>query len=384
MNRLLRALSNIRAVAWREFREFVDSPILILLSIVSPLLMFVLFAYGFSMDVKDIPFSFVDYNRTPQSRDYVESFLASGYFKLVAERYSEDELNKDIMLDRTRFGMIIPEDFSRRLARGKDAEVQVLVNGTLASRAVVVKGYVEGMNSEYNIRLIEDFTRKELGGQDVELQPISLLATSWFNPSLDSVNYLVPGIVGFVIFVFPAMMTTIALSKEKETGMIFNVYTSPLTRFQYIIGKTLLYIAVSLVIFFILFSLTLLLFNVPMRGDFLTLLLATVLSVAGSCGIGLLVAVLVRTQVAAVLITMIGTFMPGFLYSGFFMPIDSMGADAQIVSAILPCTYYLSIIRLVFLKGVGWDYVLPDAMGLVIFVVAIYSIVIMLFKKRIG
>ena len=384
MSRLRRALSNIAAVAWREFREFISNPILIALSVISPLLMFVLFSYGFSLDVKHIPFSYVDLCRTPASRAYVDSFISSGYFQLVGERFSAEELHRDLQLDRVRFGMIIPEDFSQRLARNSNTEVQLLINGTMASRAVIVKGYVEGMNAQFNRGLIEEFIIKNFGGQSVDLEPIEILTTAWFNPSLDSRNFLVPGVVGFIIFIFPAMMTAIALSREKETGMIFNVYTSPLTKFQYICGKTLLYIGVSLIIFLVLFALTLTLFEVPFRGDFLTLLVLTILFIVCSSGIGLLIASLVRTQVAALLITMIATFLPAFLYSGFFMPVESMGVDAKIMSIILPCTYYFSATRLIFLKGVNWGYLVPQVAGLIVFAVVVYGLTLALFKKRIG
>jgi ABC-2 type transport system permease protein len=377
------ALANIFHVAWREFREFVSSPLLISLSIVSPLMMFLLFSYGFSMDVKDMPFSYVDLCRKPASRQYIDSFIASGFFDLVAERLSIEEVQRDLMLDRTRVGIVIPEDFSSRLARDRNAEVQILVNGTNASRAVVVKGYVEGMNAQFNNDLIRDFIRKHYAGMNAELEPVSLLPTTWFNPSLDSNNYIVPGVLGFCIFMFPAMMTAIALSKEKETGMIFNVYTSPLTRFQYLFGKTLLYLAVSMIIFMILFALTIWHFRVPFHGEFLTLLIITFLYVACAAGMGLLVAVLVRTQVAALLITMIGSFLPAFLYSGFFMPVESMGPDAQIISMIMPPTYYFSILRLSFLKGVGWSYMLPQTAALAVIAVAIYGLAVFFFKKRI-
>ncbi len=384
MRALHAALSNIGAVATREFREFRREPILILLSVVSPVLIFLVFSYGFSLDVKDIPFSYVDLCRTPTSRAYVDSFSASGYFDPVAERLNLEELRDDLLRDRTRFGLLIPEDFSRRLARDSNAEVQVLINGTVASRAVVVKGYVEGANADFNRRLLERYLAVRLAGSEAELEPVALLATVWFNPSLDSIYFLVPAVAAFALFIFPAMMTSIALSREKETGMIFNVYTSPLTRLQYICGKTVLYVAVSMVNFLILFILTLRLFRVPFRGDFLIMALLTLLFVTGSAGIGLLVAVLVRTQVAALLITAISTFLPGFLYSGFFMPIESMGLDAQLTSAALPITYYIAGARQSFLKGVGWEYLWPQALGMLIFIVAVYGLTLALFKKRIG
>ncbi len=384
MSRLRIAIGNIYHVAWREFREFISSPLLISLSIISPLLMFLLFCYGFSLDVRNMPFSYVDFCRQTASRQYIDSFLASGYFDLVGERLSIDEVRRDLLIDRTRVGIVIPEDFSRRLARDRNAEVQILVNGTNASRAVIVKGYVEGMNAQFNNDLIRRFIRENYAGTDAEFEPLSLLPTTWFNPSLDSNNYLVPGVLGFCIFLFPAMMTAIALSKEKETGMIFNVYTSPLSKFQYLVGKTLLYLAVSMVIFMILFAIAIWHFRVPFRGEFLTLLVLTFLYVACAAGIGIFVASLVRTQVAALLISMMATFLPAFLYSGFFMPVESMGPDAQIMSTILPPTYYFSILRLSFLKGVGWDYMLPQTAALAAFAVAIFALSIFFFKKRIG
>lgn len=384
MRAMLRALRNIVTVMVKEFREFSRSPLQLFLSVFSPAVMFLLFSYGFTLDVKEMPFCYLDLSRTPDSRTYLDTFVGSPNFSLVRECQSLQEVHDDLQSDRVRFALVIPEDFSLRLNRNRNAEIQVLVNGTMASRAIVVKGYVEGMNGDYNRAQFERLIARHPEWREYSAFPIELLPTAWFNPSLESENFLVPGLAGITLFFFTSLLASVSLSGEKESGMIFNMYTSPLSRFQFIAGKALFYVGIGMFNFFLFFAFILFLFGVPFEGDFIALVLLTCLFVTASVGIGLFVATLVRSQVAALLITAIGTMLPGLLYSGLLMPIESMGLEAKFTAAIIPVSYYVRITQLIFLKGVGWEYLLSDALGIAVFTCVIYGATLAFFKKRIG
>jgi ABC-type multidrug transport system permease subunit len=369
------------ALAVKEFREFFRSKLLILLSVASPLLMFLLFSYGFTLDVKDIPFSYMDQCRTARSRELVDRFVSSKYFNLVAERFSQDEIYEDMMYDRVRFTLVVPPDFSRKLAGYGTASIQVWVNGTMASRANVTRGYLEGMIADYNDRIISEFLRTRSTGESGSM-PIDILPSARFNPTLESSNVLVPGTAGLVLLIFPAVLAAISLSRERETGMIFNFYTSPLTRFQYVAGKSLPLLVIGFLNFLILHILTIWLFAVPFRGNFAILCLVTIFLLIASNGIGFLVAAIVRSQVAALLITTVVTFLPGFLYSGLMMPVQSMGMEAKITASILPIYYYVNLTKALYLKNVGLNYIVGDILGLLAIAIVLTITTLALLRKK--
>jgi ABC-type multidrug transport system permease subunit len=343
--------------------------------------MFLLFSYGFTLDVKDIPFSYMDQCRTARSRELVDRFVSSKYFNLVAERFSQDEIYEDMMYDRVRFTLVVPPDFSRKLAGYGTASIQVWVNGTMASRANVTRGYLEGMIADYNDRIISEFLRTRSTGESGSM-PIDILPSARFNPTLESSNVLVPGTAGLVLLIFPAVLAAISLSRERETGMIFNFYTSPLTRFQYVAGKSLPLLVIGFLNFLILHILTIWLFAVPFRGNFAILCLVTIFLLIASNGIGFLVAAIVRSQVAALLITTVVTFLPGFLYSGLMMPVQSMGMEAKITASILPIYYYVNLTKALYLKNVGLNYIVGDILGLLAIAIVLTITTLALLRKK--
>jgi len=376
-------LSRAASVAAKELREYSRSALQLILSVLSPAVVFLLFAYGFSLDVRNMPFSYLDLSDTPESRRLMDTFTSSRYFEPVARRTSLEQIADDLHSDAVRFALVVPSDYSRRLLRGRSAQIQLLVNGTMASRAIVVRGYAEGAIADYNMRRLSEQLRRSGGGALNEL-PLDLLPTAWFNPSLESKNVLVPGLAGVVLLYFVSVLAAVGLSREKESGMILNMYTSPLTRSQFLAGKALPYLLIGLGNFLLFFALARTLFGVPFNGDFIALLAVTVLFVLGAVGIGLLVATLVRSQVAALLITSVATFLPGILYSGLLMPIESMGVDAQMTAAIFPMAYYVSLTKKIHLKGVGWPELVGDALGLALFAVLILAATLAAMRKRIG
>ena len=257
--------------------------------------------------------------------------------------------------------------------------IQVLINGTMANRAIVTKGYVEAFIADYNNRLLAEaeLTR----GLSM---PINILLEARFNPSLESENVLVPGIAGLVLLIFPAVLAAISLSRERESGMILNFYTSPLSRFQFLLGKGLPLLTIGLINYVIFFALTLWLFHVPFGGDFVTLMLATVLYLITTVGLGFLVATLVRSEVAALLIAAIVTFLPGFLYSGLMMPVESMGAEGKMMASILPAYYFIRVAKAVFLKNMGMGSLLVEISALAAIAVALFGLAIWRLKKKMG
>ncbi len=366
----------VAAIIGKEFLEIKRSKLYIALSIVVPGTLMMVFGYGMSLDVKDIAIAIWDLNRTPESREYISSFLHSGYFRLGFYAKGELEMEEALRRGKIRGALIIPSDFSSKLGAGRSAEVQLLIDGSFPNQASTVKSYMEAINAQFNGNLIKYLPP--------ELTPIQIESRVWFNPELISKNFIVPGVIVTILLFYPALLATLAVVREKEQGSILNILSSPIRPWEYIAGKTIPYLVISLLIFFFIFLLTIWAFRIPLRGSFPLLLVSSIFYLLGTVGIGLLISVLLRTQVGAMLLTSIVTIIPAFLYSGFFVPITSMGKVAQVESFFFPSRHYMKIVRDTFLKGVGWDRLWPDMLALAIYAFILLGLSIRLFRKKIG
>jgi len=366
----------ICSIIKKEFLEIRRSKLYIGLTIVVPASLMVIFGYGMTLDVKDIAVAIWDLDQSKESREYISSFLNSGYFRLGFYARDMEEIEEALRRGMIRGALILPSDFSSKLKAERSVEVQLLIDGSFPNQASTVKSYLEAINAQFNEGLI-----KYLGP---ELIPLQIESRVWFNLELKSKNFIVPGVIVTTLLFYPALIATLAVVREKEQGSILNILSSPLPGWEYILGKMVPYLFISLLVFGFIFLLAILLFKVPFRGSFPLLLLSSVFYILGTVGIGLLISVLLRTQVGAMLLTSIVTIIPAFLYSGFFVPISSMEKVSQIESYLFPSRYYMRIIRDSFLKGTGWALLWPDMLALAAYSVVLISLSVMLFRKRIG
>jgi ABC-2 type transport system permease protein/ribosome-dependent ATPase len=350
----------------------------------APLSMFLLFGYGFTMEVRNVPMGVVDRDGSALAREYAGTFLNTAQFRLAGYYGGEPELFEAMRRDDIRAALVIPADFSRDLLRGRPAEVQLLVNGTIAYHANTVKGYLEGLNAEFNRVLLDRHIRVRLGRSDLELTPIELSVDTWYNPALRSEAFLVPANVAFILYFFSALFAALAIARERESGSILAMYASPMGRLEYLAGKIGPYVAISFINFVVFFLLSVHLFEVRFRGDLLVYLLAGLVYIVGVSGLGVVISLLVRSQVAVIVITTVFTMVTGFLYSDYMVPVESMTPDAQAIAAGLPITYFMRVTRVMFLKGPELGAVQADLAFLAGFTLAIYALMVLLFRKRIG
>jgi len=302
------------------------------------------------------------------------------------KRVSDDEraLEKDMDLDRLRAVVFIPGDFSHRIMRGMPVAVQVMVDGVNPSYANVVSSYLTSVIAAFQAKVLAEYFTKYLGMAGASYTPIDLGVSAWYNSSFRSEDFVIPGVVAIIIMFFPPLVAAISLAKEKETGSILNMYCSSVTKAEYLLGKMTPYIAISYLNCIAFIAFTALIFKVPMRGSFLPLAGASLVYVSCAIGMGLLVAVLVGTQIAAILITSILTLTPSFMYSGFLVPLSSLGPDALAYSYTSPATYYIDLIRKVMVKGAAFVNIRDDLFVLIAFAAGLYWLCITLFKKRLG
>ncbi len=373
--------SRILAIIRKETREVLRDPIYLALAIAVPVVIMTLLGLGFVLDVKNLPVAFYDQDRSPLSREYIYSFTNSEYFRLVAFAQDFAQVDRMLQTGRVRAVVVIPPDFSRKLHGGKQVPIQILVDGSFASRALVVSGYVAAIDAQFNAQLASNFLAQQ-GVVTPTVAPVTVQGRVWYNPSLETKNSIVPGFLVIMLMFYPSLLASLVVVREKERGTIFNLYCSPVSRWEVVAGKAVPYIGLATVNYFLLFALSLFVFKVNFVGSFLVLTGAAFLYITCCIGLGLVISVLCRTQIAAMLITFVSLMTPSMLFSGMITPIASMGPPAQMISRLIPASYFMGMARGIFLKGLGFTFYVADFAALAVFAAVVYTIAIVGFRKR--
>ncbi len=361
--------SRIVAVIRKEVLEIARDPVTIWISLLMPLVMLFLFGYAISLDVKDVPFGVWDGDRSPASRQLVDAFTQSGYFTLAHSFSEERALTEALERGEVKLAIVIPEQFSQRLARGSPTAVQLIVDGTFSNTAQIVAGYADAI-------VLESFMQtRPLVRPEVRV---------WYNPEMRSVNYVVPGLFGVILLAFPPLLTTLAVVREKETGSIQQIFASPLTSAEFIAGKLVPYGLIAFVQILLVMGVGLVWFKVPFRGDLALLLGISLLYVFCTVGLGLLVSTLTRKQVVAMLLALVLTLMPSFLFSGFLFPLFTMPYFLQWYAGTFPGRYFVELSRDIVMKGAGLTDVWVNVAALLAYTLAIFWIAAWRFRKKVA
>lgn len=362
--------ARIFAFARKETLEIIRDPITVWIALFMPLVILFLFGYALSFDVKDAPLVIVDHDKSAASRALSDQFLNTTYFRLVDAPDDERIAEHSLMQGKARAVLSIPPGFGRRLQRGEAAPVEFLVDGTYASTAAIVSAY--GRAIIYAI---------PSGTLQLPVQPEVRV---WYNPQLRSRDFIVPGLFAVILMAFPPLLTALAVSREKELGTIAQIYASPLTKLEFIVGKLLPYAGIASMQLVIVLAAGFLWFKIPMHGSLALLVALGLLYVLCTVSIGLLISTLVRTQVAAMLVTLIVTLMPSFLFSGFIYPIFTMPPFFQGYSARIPTMYFVNISRGIVMRGAGLTELWLNVAILTVYTVVVLMLATWLLKKRIA
>ncbi|MPM90820.1 Ribosome-associated ATPase [bioreactor metagenome] len=372
----------IIAIIGKETRELLRDPLYLGLALVVPMMIIIIMGEGMTLDVKNIPVAFYDRDRSAASREYVSSFTNSEYFKLFGMLDREGQAEELMARGKIRLCIEIPENFSERLAGNKPVSVRVAVDGSFPSRSEVITGYVGAINQQTNNLLLSRY--KSVYGQNVSLPSTELIAISWYNPTLESKNFLVPGLISTILMFYPSLLAALVVVREKEVGTIYNLYCSPVKGWEVVIGKAVPYIAISFVAYLLIFLLSVLFFEVRFTGSFFALTVSALLFLTCTVGYGLLISIIASSQLAAMFITILTTMLPSFFYSGFLAPVTSQSALGQFISAFLPSTYFMYIVRGIYLKGASFAIIWPDLLALLIYAVILYFLAIACFRKKVN
>ncbi|MCK4621376.1 MAG: ABC transporter permease [Desulfuromonadales bacterium] len=379
-------LIRVQAIMHKEWREILRDRLFLTLAFVVPASLMLVFGYGISLDVENLPFAVLDQDRSAMSRDYLHRFIDSRYFDYQGDVRSVREIDSLLADSDIRFAIIIPPKFQENLLSGRPVAVQSLIDGVFPFRASTSKGYVIAINAAFNGELLAGYISRRLGvnleqGMNM-VQPVGVQLRYLYNQEVKSTWSIATALIMFVLMIIPPFLTALGVVREKENGSIYNIYASTVSRGEFLVGKLTPYVGIAIINMLILWLMVVFLFRAPFKGDPLFFFVASVIYVICTTGIGLLVSLIVRTQVAAMLMTVVVTIVPSVLYSGLLVPIASMAPQGQFEAHLFPAMYYTDIALGSFLKGIGLEQLWGRVLALSIYAAVLWTLGYLLFHKR--
>ncbi|WP_454828881.1 ribosome-associated ATPase/putative transporter RbbA [Pseudoxanthomonas wuyuanensis] len=363
--------------ALRETLELRRDPVRATLALAGSLILMFIMGYGISMDVEDLTFAVLDRDQTVLSRNYALNLSGSRYFIERPPLADYADLDRRMRKGELALALEIPPGFARDLQRGNQVQVGAWIDGAMPSRAETVQGYVQGMHQAWLI----DTARHRLG-QEASAGAATVETRFRYNPDIRSLPAMVPAVIPMLLMMIPAMLAALSVVREKELGSIVNLYVTPVTRSEFLLGKQAPYVALAMLNFLLMTLLAVTAFGVPITGSFVTLAAAALAYTVCATGLGLLASTFTRSQVAAIFMTMIGTMIPVIQYSGMIDPVSSLEGAGALIGRVYPATHFLTISRGVFNKALEFGDLASSFWPLLVAVPVIMAMAIALLKKQ--
>jgi ABC-2 type transport system permease protein len=364
----------------KEARQTFRDPRALRVIFAAPIIQLIIFGYAVTTDVKDTALVVYDRDHTTYSRELVQAMTAPGYFKLVAVASRAEDLAYALDHGRAVVALEIPRGFQGDLAAGQPATVQLLVDGSTSNTALVAQAYAGQIILKFG-QEHSPVAQAAMAGTG-KLPGVDFRVRAWYNPNLESRVYNVPGVVGNLMMLMSLLLTTLAVVRERELGTLEQLMVSPLKPAELIVGKTLPVVGIALVDLALITVVATLWFDIPMRGSYLLLALASLVYIVCGLGIGLLISTVSNTTQEAFM-TMFMFFLPAMMFSGFFFPIENMPVAFQYVTLLDPVRYYVEAVRAIFLKGAGLPALWPQIAALGVMGVAILWFATTRFQKTV-
>ncbi len=373
-------ISRIWSVMRKEFIQISRDPRTLAVTFVMPIMLLFLLGYAATNDVRNVPMAVLDQSASPQSRALLDAFRATGYFALNHEAYSEQDLARLIDGGQARTGLIIPPDFGDKVSRGEQVSVAFVIDGSDPTVAGGALSAATLLGQAQSVKLqVQRLSRQTMGGLPVTA--VDMRSQVWYNPDMISAYFMIPGMIGMILQTMTTMLTSVAIVRERERGTIEQLIVTPIRPWELIVGKLLPYVVIAFGDALEVLIIGTLWFHVPIRGNIILLLGLAGLFVLTTLSIGLFISTIAHTQQEAMLLTYL-TLLPTIFLSGFFFPIAAMPTILQWISAAIPLTYFLTIVRSILLKGVGVQLLWTETVMLAVLGVILMSIASTRFRKR--
>jgi ABC-2 type transport system permease protein/ribosome-dependent ATPase len=379
-------LSRVAALARKEWREMLRDRIYLLLAFALPLVLLLVFGHGMSQEVERVGLAVLDEDRSASSRAYVDHFTRTHHFRFLGALQSPRQIEPLLATGRARVVLRVGSGFARELHRGGEARVQFIIDGTFTAPARTLRGYVEAIHAAAAAE-IRASALARLAGKPVErtlpaVEPLRLQVRYLYNEEVRSIWTVAPSLLMLILLMVPPLLLAVSVVREKETGSIYNVRCSTLTRAEFMVGKLLPSLAVSSANAVLLWAVVVAYFGVPFKGSVALLALGSALYLVGTSALGLLISLLVRSQQAAIIIATITASIVAIQFSGLFAPVESLHGANQWLARVLPASHYREIVIGTFLKRSGFDTLLADFAWIAGFAAVMLAACLALFRKR--
>ena len=343
-----KGLRRLLSYASRETLELMRDPIRLTMSFLGSMVLMVVIGYGITMDVEDLSYAVFDRDQSSISLDYRNALSGSRYFDEKPAITSYADMDKRMKSGEISLAVEIPPEFGQYVHKGEQVEIGAWIDGAMPSRAETIEGYVTGIHVKWLLQQASQMSQAQSSSS------INVVSRYLYNPDIRSLVAIVPAVIPMLLLMIPALLTSLAVVREKELGSIINLYVTPVSKLEFLLGKQLPYIATSFISFLLLVAMAVWLFNVPLKGDVLALFVIALLFVTFSTSFGLLASVFTNSQIAAILLTTIGTMVPAVQFAGMITPVSALEGAGRLIGEVHPVSYFLLSSRGIFSKGLGF------------------------------
>jgi ABC-2 type transport system permease protein len=365
----------------KEFLQFKRDPKMFGIILIGPVIQLIFLGYAANLDIDHIKMIVFDQSKTNTSREFIEQFTSSKYFEIVEYADNYKQIINGLDNGQAIVSLVIPRDFEKKIYRQETAKIQAIFDGSDGNSASISAGYIQSIILRYSQNIVTDFLRRS----GKLIKPVGNLSAEtrvWYNPTLKTRNFMVPGIVGLLLSIITLLLTSLAVVKEKEIGTMEQLIVTPLKPFQIIIGKLVPFIILGFVAVIIVLTAMRFVFVIPVKGSIVFLFVSAFLYILSTLGLGLFVSTISKTQQQAMMIAIFAVMMPMVFLSGFAFPIENMPKIIQFISYIIPLRYFITIIRGVILKGLGFADLWIEASVLLIMGMTILILSSLRFHKN--
>ncbi len=370
----------VSAVARKEVLHILRDYRSLLMALATPALLLTLFGYALTLDVDNVPMAVWDQSDTVRSREFISRFGGSRYFALRRRVDNYGDLVRAIDRGQVMMGLVVPRDFAQKINAGRDADAQLIVDGSDSNTATIAIAYAEVIAQIYGMDLTLE-QNNQRGGRPLQI-PLDVRPRVWFNEDLESRNYIIPGLIAVIMMVISAMLTSLTVAREWERGTMEQLIATPVKPGELILGKLLPYFAIGMCDLTVAVLMAQFVFRVPLRGNVALLFGLSAIFLTGALAMGLLVSIVTKSQLLSSQVAVLTTFLPGFLLSGFIFTIANMPRVIQMVTYLISARYFVTILKGIYLKGVGLEILGAQAVFLIVYGAAMVVLARVKLKKK--
>ena len=375
-------LRRVKAIAKKEFLHVLRDPWSLGLALAIPAIMLLLFGYALTLDVDHVPLVVWDQSQSAVSRDFIAQYSGSRYFSVRQYVQSYAQVEEQIDSSKALLAMIIPTDFAQKIGAGQSTEVQLIADGSDSNTATIAMGYAEAITQAYSQNLALRQFQRAIGR--TEPMPLDDRPRVWFNTDLESRNYIIPGLVAVIMMIIASLMTSLTVAREWERGTMEQLISTPVKTGELIAGKLLPYFLIGMADMVLAVVMGQVLFHVPLRGNVALLFSVASVFLIGVLSMGMLISIAAKNQLVASQMAILTSFVPSYLLSGFIFAIANMPAPIRAFTYAIPARYFVALLKGIYLKGVGLDFLFLDAALMVAFGVVTVMLAKMKFKKKLA